>query len=133
VKGVGEENVIDWLRHLPTALDIPLSQEERRLGELRCTKVVAYCRGPWCALSFEAVALVCARGYRVRRLEDGFPEWGRAAGLPTVKKLEIDNLALQELGGINTLKNNAILMQISDADCVRHLWLCEASQPRRET
>jgi len=32
-------------------------------------------------LSFEAVATLRARGFKVRRLEDGFPEW-RAAGLP---------------------------------------------------
>jgi hypothetical protein len=38
-------------------------------------------RGPWCVLSFEAVALLRQRGYRVRRLEDGFPEW-KMAGLP---------------------------------------------------
>ena len=43
-------------------------------------EVVAYCRGPWCVLSFEAVALLRQRGYRARRLEDGFPEW-KAAGL----------------------------------------------------
>ena len=44
-------------------------------------EVVAYCRGPWCVLSFEAVALLRQRGYRARRLEDGFPEW-KTAGLP---------------------------------------------------
>jgi rhodanese-related sulfurtransferase len=44
-------------------------------------EVVAYCRGPWCVLSFEAVAVLRQRGYQVRRLEDGFPEW-KVAGLP---------------------------------------------------
>ena len=44
-------------------------------------EIVAYCRGPWCVLSFEAVALLRLRGYQVRRLEDGFPEW-KVAGLP---------------------------------------------------
>jgi rhodanese-related sulfurtransferase len=43
--------------------------------------VIAYCRGPYCVLSFEAVAALRARGYRVRRLEDGHPE-RKAAGLP---------------------------------------------------
>jgi rhodanese-related sulfurtransferase len=68
--------------HLPDALNIPLSQLERRLAELPLDQeIVAYCRGPWCVLSFEAVALLRQRGYRARRLEDGFPEW-KTAGLP---------------------------------------------------
>ena len=69
--------------HLPGALNIPLAQLERRLAELPPDReVVAYCRGPWCVLSFEAVAALRQRGYRARRLEDGFPEW-KVAGLPT--------------------------------------------------
>ena len=70
------------LGHLPGALNIPLSELERRLGELpKSREVIAYCRGPYCVLSFEAVAALRARGYRVHRLEDGYPEW-KAAGLP---------------------------------------------------
>ncbi len=69
------------LGHLPGALNIPLNQLEARLAELpEGRDVIAYCRGPYCVLSFEAVALLRARGLPVRRLEDGFPEW-RAAGL----------------------------------------------------
>ena len=68
--------------HLPGALNIPLAQLERRLAELPADgEIVAYCRGPWCVLSFEAVAALRQRGYRARRLEDGFPEW-KVAGLP---------------------------------------------------
>jgi rhodanese-related sulfurtransferase len=44
-------------------------------------EIVAYCRGPWCVLSFEAVAILRQRGFGVRRLEDGYPEW-KMAGLP---------------------------------------------------
>jgi len=70
------------LGHLPGALNIPFAELERRLGELpKGREVIAYCRGPYCVLSFEAVAELRARGYRVRRLEDGYPEW-KAAGLP---------------------------------------------------
>jgi rhodanese-related sulfurtransferase len=68
--------------HLPGALNIPLAELERRLGELPPDReVIAYCRGPYCVLSFEAVAALRTRGYLVRRLEDGYPEW-KAAGLP---------------------------------------------------
>jgi ArsR family transcriptional regulator len=70
------------LGRLPRALNIPFSELERRLAELPSgADVVAYCRGPYCVLSFEAVALLRTRGYAARRLEDGFPEW-KAAGLP---------------------------------------------------
>lgn len=68
--------------HLPGAVNIPLAQLKRRLSELpKGREVVAYCRGPYCILSFEAVAALRARGYVVHRLEDGYPEW-KAAGLP---------------------------------------------------
>jgi ArsR family transcriptional regulator len=46
----------------------------------RNTESVAYCRGPYCVLSFEAVAELRTMGSKARRLADGLPEW-RAAGL----------------------------------------------------
>ncbi|RWP48520.1 metalloregulator ArsR/SmtB family transcription factor [Mesorhizobium sp.] len=68
--------------HLPGALNIPLAELERRLGELEADReVIAYCRGPYCVLSFEAVAALREQGYLARRLEDGYPEW-KTAGLP---------------------------------------------------
>jgi ArsR family transcriptional regulator len=68
--------------HLPGALNIPLGRLEARLTELNPgQEIVAYCRGPYCVLSFEAVAALRARGFIARRLEDGLPEW-KAAGLP---------------------------------------------------
>ena len=70
------------LGHLPGALNIPLGELKHRLTELPADReVIAYCRGPYCVLSFEAVAALRARGYLVHRLEDGYPEW-KAAGLP---------------------------------------------------
>jgi rhodanese-related sulfurtransferase/biotin operon repressor len=72
------------LGHLPGALNIPLRALKARLSELNPSQeIVAYCRGPYCVLSYEAVAALRARGFKVRRLEDGLPEW-RAAGLPVV-------------------------------------------------
>jgi ArsR family transcriptional regulator len=68
--------------HVPGAINIPLSQLKRRLAELpKSREVVAYCRGPYCVLSFEAVEILRDKGRKARRLEDGFPEW-LAAGLP---------------------------------------------------
>jgi ArsR family transcriptional regulator len=68
--------------HLPNAINIPLRDLASRLRELpRNRAVVAYCRGAYCVLAFEAVALLRKHGFNARRLEEGFPEW-RAAGLP---------------------------------------------------
>jgi len=68
--------------HIPGAVSVPLDDLRRRLRELPKSKlVVAYCRGPFCVLAPQALALLRARGFRARRLEDGLPEW-RAAGLP---------------------------------------------------
>jgi rhodanese-related sulfurtransferase/DNA-binding transcriptional ArsR family regulator len=70
------------LGHLPGAINVPLAELERRLSMLDPgQEIVAYCRGPYCVLAYEAVAKLRARGFKVRRLEDGYPEW-RAAGLP---------------------------------------------------
>jgi rhodanese-related sulfurtransferase len=68
--------------HVTGALSIPLDDLEARLAELPLEmEVVAYCRGPFCALAPQGVALLRHSGRRARRLEDGFPEW-RLAGLP---------------------------------------------------
>lgn len=69
------------LGHVPGAINVPLGDLPARLSELGKDKeVVAYCRGPWCVMSFEAVAALRSHGYAARRLADGMPEW-RAAGM----------------------------------------------------
>jgi rhodanese-related sulfurtransferase/DNA-binding transcriptional ArsR family regulator len=68
--------------HVPGAINIPVHELEKRLAELPKRKeVVAYCRGPYCLMSYDAVALLRRKGLKARRLEDGLPEW-RLAGLP---------------------------------------------------
>lgn len=68
--------------HLPGAVNIPLSDLEKRLQDLpQNREIVAYCRGAYCVLAFEAVARLRQRGIKARRLENGFPEW-QLAGLP---------------------------------------------------
>jgi rhodanese-related sulfurtransferase len=70
--------------HIAGAISIPLSELEAHLAELPAgVEIVAYCRGPYCALAPQGVALLRRAGRRARRLEDGFPEW-RLAGLPVV-------------------------------------------------
>jgi rhodanese-related sulfurtransferase len=68
--------------HLPGAVNIPIDRLESELARLpKKREVVAYCRGPFCLMSFDAVTALRRRGWKAQRLEDGFPEW-KAAGLP---------------------------------------------------
>jgi rhodanese-related sulfurtransferase len=68
--------------HIAGAISTPLADLEAHLAELPPgVEVVAYCRGPYCALAPQGVAFLQKSGRRARRLEDGFPEW-RLAGLP---------------------------------------------------
>src|SRR5262249_52759433 len=68
--------------HLPGAVSIPVSEIKRRLKEIpKGQEIVAYCRGPYCVYSYEAIEILRQRGFHARRLEGGFSEW-LAAGLP---------------------------------------------------
>ena len=70
------------LGHVPGARNVPINKLKRYLSKLdRRTEIVAYCRGRYCVMSFEAVAQLRKSGFKARRLEDGLPEW-KAAGLP---------------------------------------------------
>jgi rhodanese-related sulfurtransferase len=70
--------------HVPGAVNIPLHELAKRLAELPKRKeVVAYCRGPYCLMAYDAVQLLRTKGLKARRLEEGLPEW-RMAGMPTV-------------------------------------------------
>ena len=68
--------------HLPNARSVPLAELRSRLSELpKDREIVAYCRGPYCALAIEAVRVLRAEGFTAVRLESGPPDW-RAAGVP---------------------------------------------------
>ncbi|MCU0664795.1 MAG: metalloregulator ArsR/SmtB family transcription factor [Myxococcota bacterium] len=68
--------------HIPGAVSIPLAELESRLADLpRDREIVAYCRGPYCVLSVEAVEVLRAKGFHAVRMKEGVPSW-RAHGLP---------------------------------------------------
>jgi len=68
--------------HLPFARSLPLAELKQRLAELPSDRdIVAYCRGPFCMMSSEAVALLKKHGFRAQKIADGTPEW-QAAGMP---------------------------------------------------
>lgn len=68
--------------HIRGAVNVPIDRLQAGLARLpKKREVVAYCRGPYCLMSFDAVAALRRRGWRARRLEQGYPEW-KAAGLP---------------------------------------------------
>ena len=93
------------LGHLPGAVNIPLRELEARLAEIDpAQEIVAYCRGPYCVLSYEAVAALRARGFKVRRLEDGLPEW-RAAGLPVIGGSVVAHSPQKHAPGANMDRN----------------------------
>lgn len=71
--------------HLPYARSLPLAELAQRLAELpRDRDIVAYCRGPFCLMSDEAVKLLQTHGYRARKTMDGVSEW-QNAGLPIAR------------------------------------------------
>jgi rhodanese-related sulfurtransferase len=68
--------------HLPGAISIPLDELKKRVKQLPKSKqIVAYCRGPLCALAPNATRYLKAKGYKVKRLTEGAPDW-EAAGYP---------------------------------------------------
>ncbi|MGG4775982.1 ArsR/SmtB family transcription factor [Paenalcaligenes sp. Me52] len=71
--------------HIPDALHIPVPALQGRLHELPTNKtIVAYCRGPYCVLSSEAVQILHSNGLLATRLPAGYDAW-QAAGLATAQ------------------------------------------------
>jgi DNA-binding transcriptional ArsR family regulator len=72
--------------HIAGAWSVPLEELEARLAEMPPeAEVVAYCRGPYCVLAYEAVERLRRHGLRARRLDLGFPDW-QVAGLPVERE-----------------------------------------------
>ena len=68
--------------HIRGAINVPVTELKKRLHQIPAgQEVVAYCRGPYCLLAYEAVQVLRKNGIEARRLEDGYPEW-KSAGLP---------------------------------------------------
>lgn len=62
--------------HLPFARSIPLTELRQRLAELpKDRSIVAYCRGPYCLMAIDAVALLRKEGFKSAHLRDGVAEW----------------------------------------------------------
>ncbi len=75
--------------HLPFARSIPLAELKKHLSTLDPAKeIVAYCRGPYCILSHEAVEFLQKRGFRASRITDGVTDWV-TAGLPVERSQEM--------------------------------------------
>lgn len=68
--------------HIPGALSLPVQELSRRFRELPTRReIIAYCRGPYCLFSVDAVTMLRKKGFRARRADEGLPDW-RLAGLP---------------------------------------------------
>lgn len=66
--------------HIPGAVSVPLPELKKRLRQLpKGREIVAYCRGPYCVMALDAVAMLRASGFRAHRMEHGVVEW-RARG-----------------------------------------------------
>ncbi|MEJ2766262.1 metalloregulator ArsR/SmtB family transcription factor [Photobacterium sp. MCCC 1A19761] len=69
------------LGHIPGAVNIPIDELASRFAELPSDQtVIAYCRGPYCLLSVDAIDILAKQGRTALRLKEGYPDW-KAAGL----------------------------------------------------
>lgn len=71
--------------HIPGAISVPLRELEERLAELPGDReIVAYCRGPYCVLSVQAVETLTKKGFTAVRMEDSVSDWcARGFGVET--------------------------------------------------
>lgn len=62
--------------HITGAMSVPMNEMVSKLKSFSKDKeIIAYCRGPFCVLADEAVKILSEKGYKIRRLDEGYPEW----------------------------------------------------------
>lgn len=62
--------------HITGAVSTPMDELLCCLKDFSKDKeIIAYCRGPFCVLADEAVKVLSENGFKVRRLDEGYPEW----------------------------------------------------------
>jgi rhodanese-related sulfurtransferase len=67
--------------HIPGALSMPVEELEQQLSELPAgVDIIAYCRGPYCFMSVQAVEMLKSKGFRAFRMEEGVHEWRQFKG-----------------------------------------------------
>jgi rhodanese-related sulfurtransferase len=72
--------------HIPDAINVPLEEVTSQLKKLSKSKqYIAYCRGPFCVFADEAVSVLVKKGFRAKRLHEGFADW-KSKGLPVAIK-----------------------------------------------
>ena len=65
--------------HVAGSVNVPIGELESFIKNLSSEQeIVAYCRGAYCLMSFDAVEKLRKSGFKAKRLEDGFPEWKKA-------------------------------------------------------
>lgn len=68
--------------HISGAINIPVEELATKLKKLPKNKeYVAYCRGPFCVFADDAVNILTKKGFKAKRLVEGFPDW-KMQGLP---------------------------------------------------
>jgi len=62
--------------HITGAVSIPFAELKKHTAKFpKNHELVVYCRGPYCVLSVNAVALLRSKGFEAQRLTSGFSDW----------------------------------------------------------